>query len=208
LRANALFDALPDLRRFLLPDDDGVAVMATLFGTENLDATALHAAAEGIAGVRFIEPLTRIDEIFTAIRVRAMWLVLLGYLAISAILIWRYRWREAVRMLYPPVLALVLTLGALGWLGIALNIFSVVALILILGLGRDYAVFLREAGASERPAALTVALSAATTIIGFGLLAFSETPALQSFGLATGLGIFFSYLVTPLSLPAVAGDAT
>jgi predicted exporter len=207
LQADALFAALPDLRHFQLPTPDGTALMATVFGARDLNAASLRAAADGIAGVRFVEPITRIDALFTGIRVRAMWLVLLGYLAISAILIWRYRWREALRMLYPPVLAMALTLGALGWLGVSLNIFSVVALILILGLGRDYAVFLREAGAGDRPAALTVLLSAATTIIGFGLLAFSETPALQSFGLATGLGIFFSYLVTPLSLPPQSGES-
>ncbi len=203
LTANALFAAVPELERLVLPAKDGVTLMATVFATQAVSTSRLEAAAAGVPGVHYVASLERIDQVFAKIRQRAMLLVLLGYLLISAILIWRYGWREGLRMLYPPALALALTLGVLGWLGVPLNIFSVVALILILGLGRDYAVFLREIGTQDNATALAVLLSALTTIIGFGLLAFSQIPALHAFGLATGIGILFSYLATPLSLPSV-----
>ncbi|HEX7339138.1 MAG TPA: hypothetical protein VF271_04300 [Rhodanobacteraceae bacterium] len=206
LTAAQLLKAVPALQKFVLPTPHGVALMATVFGTRALPDAALAAAADGQAGVRYIQPLTRINDTFGTIRVRATWLVVIGYLLISLILVWRYGAREAVRMLYPPLLALAVTLGALGWLGVPLNVFSVVALILILGLGRDYAVFLREVGARERSAALSVTLSALTTLLGFGLLAASAIPALHAFGLATGIGIAASYLVTPLSLPPTATE--
>ncbi|HET6586260.1 MAG TPA: hypothetical protein VFG67_00640, partial [Oleiagrimonas sp.] len=93
-----------------------------------------------------------------------------------------------------------------GWLGEPVNVFVVVALILILGLGRDYAVFLREVGARERSPALAVTLSATTTLLSFGLLSLSRIPALHAFGLATLIGIFASYLLAPLSLPATRAD--
>lgn len=204
LEPRQLLQAAPALQRFVIRGDDGVALMATVFGEHNIADDILVAAASGVAGVHYVQPLQRINRTFTRIRVRATWLVVLGYLLISAVLIWRYGWRAALRMLWPPLLALAITLGALGWLGVPLNVFSVVALILILGLGRDYAVFLREIGPREHAIALTVLLSALTTIIGFGLLAFSRIPALHAFGLTTGIGILASWLVTPLSLPATS----
>lgn len=208
LRVQALLGAVPALSKFIVHGDDRVALTATVFSDQSLDGAALSGLADGLPGVEFIQPVQRVDDTLRHVRVRANWLVVMGYLLISALLLWRYGWREGLRMLFPPLLALALTLGTLGWLGAPLNVFSVVALILILGLGRDYAVFLREAGAGQRSAALAVMLSALTTLIGFGLLIFSRIPALHAFGLATGIGILASWLVTPLSLPPTQSAAT
>jgi len=208
LDAEALLDAAPDLRRFVVPNGEGVALLSTVAADADIDAAPLDRAAAAVPGARFVVPLARIADTFHRIRVRATGLVIIGYLLISALLVWRYGRREAVRMLYPPLLALGVTLGALGWLGEPVNIFVVVALILILGLGRDYAVFLREGGALRRSPALAVTLSALTTVSSFGLLALSQTAALHAFGLATLIGILASYLSAPLSLPPTSrGDA-
>jgi predicted exporter len=201
LAAETLLDAEPELKTLVIPDGGGVALLATVSGRADIDPAVLQGMAAAVPGTSFIAPLTRITDTFRRIRVRATWLVISGYLLISALLVWRYGRREAVRMLYPPLLALGVTLGALGWLGEPINIFVVVALILILGLGRDYAVFLREGGAGRRSPALAVTLSALTTLCGFGLLALSQIPALHAFGLATLIGILASYLSAPLSLP-------
>lgn len=201
-----LFTAVPDLKRFVIPTAHGVALLATVIGSSDIDPALLTHAAAAVPGASFVSPLQRITDTFHRIRVRATWLVIIGYLLISALLIWRYGRREAVRMLYPPLLALGVTLGAMGWLGEPVNIFVVVALILILGLGRDYAVFLREGGARQRSPALAVTLSALTTLCSFGLLSLSQIPALHAFGLATLIGILASYLSAPLSLRPTPSD--
>lgn len=206
LTAKTLFAAVPDLQRFVITTHDGVALLATVIGNSDIDPAVLIKSATAVPGASFVAPLARITDTFHRIRVRATWLVVIGYLLISALLVWRYGRREAVRMLYPPLLALGVTLGALGWLGEPVNIFVVVALILILGLGRDYAVFLREGGARQRSPALAVTLSALTTLCSFGLLSLSQIPALHAFGLATLIGILASYLTAPLSLPPVPGN--
>lgn len=204
-----LFAAAPDLTRFVLPRKHGTALMASAFASHELDTKTLAAAADGVDGVRFVDPLAQTASTFAHLRVRATWLVIIGYLLICMLLVARYGAREALRVMYPPLVAVGITLGALGWLGEPVNVFVVVALILILGLGRDYAVFLREVGARARAPALAVSLSALTTLLSFGLLAFSRIPALHAFGLATGVGILASVLLAPLSLPPVRnrGDA-
>ncbi len=207
LDAKALVHAVPALERFLVPTDHGVALIATVFADHDPDPAALAAAARASPGSQYVRSLERIDHTFSRLRVRATGLVVIGYLLICVILIARYGWREALRMLYPPLVALGVTLGVLGWLGEPLNVFSVVALILILGLGRDYAIFLREIGGTERSAALAITLSALTTLCSFGLLALSATPALHAFGITTLVGIAASFLVAPLSLEPRARES-
>ncbi len=208
LDAASLFAAAPDLQRFVIPGSGaGVVLLSTVTGKSDIDATVLTQAAATVPGVSFEQPLARVAATFQRIRVRSTWLVVVGYLLISTLLVWRYGRREALRMLYTPLLALGVTLGVLGWLGEPVNIFVVVALILILGLGRDYTVFLREGGARRRSPALAVSLSALTMLCSFGLLALSAVPALHAFGIATLAGILASFLSAPLSLPPEGKDA-
>jgi len=201
LTAGEVSAAAPDLDTFRVAGAAGATLLSTVTGRSDVESSALAAYAAATPGMSFVDPLGRIAATFQRLRVRATWLVILGYLLISALLVWRYGRREALRMLYPPLLALGVTLGMLGWLGEPVNIFVVVALILILGLGRDYAVFLREGGAARRSPALAVSLSALTMLFSFGLLAVSSIPALHVFGIATLVGILASYLSAPLSLP-------
>lgn len=196
-----LFAAAPDFQRFIIPTGHGVALLSTVTGSRDVDASVLQRAAAAVPGASFVQPLARIAATFRRIRVRTTWLVVLGYVLISTLLVWRYGRRDALRMLYTPLLAIGVTLGVLGWLGEPVNIFVVVALILVLGLGRDYTVFLREGGAYRRSPALAVCLSALTMLCSFGLLALSAVPALHAFGVATLVGILASFLSAPLSLP-------
>jgi predicted exporter len=46
-------------------------------------------------------------------------------------------------------------------------------------------------GATDRTA-LSLALANATTVIGFGVLAFSNVPVLSAIGLTVGIGAFLS----------------
>jgi predicted exporter len=89
---------------------------------------------------------------------------------------------------------------------VPLNLFNWLALMLVIGVGVNYAVFLRE-GAVRAQADLGavwagVMLSAATTLLSFGLLGMSEMPALQSFGATLALGIAVSVLLAPLGMPS------
>ena len=81
--------------------------------------------------------------------------------------------------------ALALTLATLGLLHEPLNLFHVLSLLLVLGLGVDYAIILRE-GRSHQ-AVLAVFLSMTTTLISFGLLGFSSVPFVRSIGITVAL---------------------
>jgi predicted exporter len=94
--------------------------------------------------------------------------------------------------------ASIATLAVLGLAGQPLQLFHVLALMLLLGVGVDYGIFMQE-HARERDTApwLAVGLSAANTILAFGLLGLSRTPALQAFGLTMLIGTTLAWLLVP-----------
>ena len=68
----------------------------------------------------------------------------------------------------------------------------------------SYAIFLVEGRGREGSAFLAVLLSAATTVLSFGLLAFSGTAALAQFGKTLVAGIGVAVLLAPLALTLAA----
>jgi predicted exporter len=103
-------------------------------------------------------------------------------------------------VLLPVLLAEALSLAVFGYAGVPVTLFAVVGWTLGLGIGVNYSIFLREGMDRPGATAMAVMLSACTTLLGFGLLAFSGVPALHHFGLALATTIAGSLLFTPLAL--------
>lgn len=79
-----------------------------------------------------------------------------------------------------------------------LNIFNLLAVLLILALAIDYVIFYQEHGL-QRNTVLAITLSAISSALVFGVLALSVTPAVESFGLTVMFGILLVFLLAPLS---------
>jgi predicted exporter len=106
--------------------------------------------------------------------------------------------RATWRVVAPTALASLATLALLGSVGASLQLFHVLALMLLLGIGVDYGIFFQEHfGRRDAIAWLSVALSAINTLLSFGLLSLSKTPALQAFGLTMLIGTVTLCLVVP-----------
>ena len=134
-------------------------------------------------------------------RSRTWALAMLGaaFLAMWLLLALRYGRAGAFRTLLPTAMACVVALAGAGWLHLPLNIFSTVALWLVLGMGVDYAIFFHEAGEDLSSASIGVLVDSATTLMSFGLLALSATPALRAFGTVLTLGLASAFLFAPLA---------
>ena len=147
-----------------------------------------------LPGVRLIDRVAQTTETLSRYRY-AMTLLLAAVYAVAAlILLVRFGWRDAPRMLLPSVAATLTTVGLFGWLGVSFNLFTLLALWLVLGLGIDYGIFLRHGRDHRVTAILSVTLSACTTLIAFGLLALSATPFIRSIGLTLLFAITLSWL--------------
>ena len=163
---------------------------------------ALTASAATVAGVRFVDRTAGISELLGRYRVgMGAWLVA-GYFGVLLLLSLRHR-RSAWRALLPTLIGTVLTLAVFGFAGWPLQLFGVLALLLLLGMGVDYGIFLLE-HPGDGAAWLAVALAGISTLLAFGLLALSATPALRAFGLTMLIGEVLVWLVTPCFRPAAA----
>jgi predicted exporter len=68
----------------------------------------------------------------------------------------------------------------------------------MLGVGVDYGIFLHEQkDDTDHTAWLAVGLSALSTLLSFGLLGLSNTPALQAFGLTMLVGTASVWMLAP-----------
>ncbi|MEQ1439708.1 MMPL family transporter [Fontimonas sp. SYSU GA230001] len=183
----------------------GVASAVALNGIGDVDA--LRAATDGLAGVRLID---RVADISTVLRhYRHVALLGLGgaLLAIAAVLMLRYAPRQALQQLIAPLGGCLLTLALHGWFGVPANLFTVLALLLVLGLGVDYGVFLREGGALRPIPMLAISVAALTTLLAFGMLSVSATPFIRSLGLAVLTGVASTWLLAILASAPRAGAA-
>ncbi|CAG0965132.1 hypothetical protein BURK2_00956 [Burkholderiales bacterium] len=152
----------------------------------------LRTAAAGLAGVSLIDTPGRVSELFRDYRRFTTWALLAAFPLAVLLLGRHFGWRAAAWVAIPPVAALLFTLAVLGWLGEALTLFHVLALFLVFGIGIDYSIFLFEDGGRRPAVLLGVLLAAATTLLSFGLLAWSSVPALHAFGLTLFLGVALS----------------
>ncbi|MGF1834528.1 MMPL family transporter [Photobacterium sanguinicancri] len=149
--------------------------------------------------VSYLNKADEVSSLFGEYRVRVTELLIAASLVIMGVLWWRYGFTRAVRLMLPPVIAGIVGIGVTSLTGVPLNLFNLLALILILGIGIDYTLFFAEQHQADATL-LSITLSAMTTLLSFGLLALSQTQAIHSFGITVLTGIMVAWLLAPLSM--------
>lgn len=165
----------------------------------NGDAAALANYAIQHEGVHWMDPVSDISTLFRHYREQTGWMMVLAYAVIAGVLCWRYKPAQAWRVMLAPLLAAWFTLGLLGYANVPLNLFHVLAMLLVLGVGIDYSVFFAESNNHRDAIMLAVVLSTLTTLLSFGLLALSKTAAISSFGIVISIGLVCALLFSPLA---------
>ena len=182
------------------------SVVQPLAGVDAAQLAQLAAATSDLSGVSYVDKAGSVSRLFADYRQwGALWLF--GALVlVYGVLVVRYGLTQAAYMLLPTLLAIALTLAAFGYLGTPLTLFNVMGLMLVVGVGVNYAIFLREGGVNSAATLAGVLLSAGTTLLSFGLLAFSSLPALSGFGLTLLIGICACVLLAPMVLSFAGGE--
>ena len=176
---------------------DSVATMIRFKGHIDTEArTLLLAMVEDEAAATYVDRIDNLSAILKDYRGQIQTWIFLAYAIVLIILLLRYR-RQVWRIVLPPILASVLTLAALVQLEQGINLFHLIALILVLGIGLDMGIFMQETGGAA-PTWLAVSLSALTSLLAFGLLALSKTPVLHHFGVTVAIGLSLVWLLSPL----------
>ena len=166
------------------------------------DLPALQKLNQEKNGIYFLDKVGEISDTFKQYRNISFKLLLVVYSVILILLLLRYGYKKTIFIFIPSTLAALLSFGILGYLGYSLNLFHILGLFLVLGIGFDYAIFYAESNDPKhhKQTVLAIFLSSITTLMSFGLLAFSSFPVIHSFGLIVFLGILFAYLFAPIAI--------
>ena len=172
--------------------------MVSLYGIQNADH--VREAAHDIPGIRFISPVEDYTKLIGKYRYRAYALLLLSAVLMAPLVIWRYGFRPSFFVVVPPILAVILTPCLRALAGGSFTFFDAMALVLVLSVGVDYTIFCAETSGKRRAVTmLAVTQNVSTTLMSFGLLAFSSVTAIQSFGLTMLVGITLAYILAPMA---------
>ena len=193
----------------LLLRDGHATALVSLSGLADPDAVARVAARHG---AQLLDLKQASESLVSAYRSRLLWA-----LALASVLLAGTVWialrspHRVLRVLAPMALTTLLILAVLRGLGIELNLFHLVALILAAGLGLDYALFFDHAGddrAEQLRTLHAIIVCSLTTLLVFSMLALSSIPVLRAIGATVALGVTFNFVLALLFTrqPAASGS--
>lgn len=188
--------ARPD-QRILWLEAEGEAVSIIVFKSIH-NIGALRSVANG-QSVFFVDKVEAISHSIYQLMLQAIQWLLVSYAIIGCFLIIYFRSPIILVLPLIPFCASVLAVSVLSLWAVPINLFHVFGCYLILGLGIDYAIFHFFDYEKDSATQYGTFLSALTSIMSFGFLAFSSTPMVQSFGMMLLLGCSFSLLLAPLT---------
>jgi predicted exporter len=180
------------LDALLVRREAGWSAMLPLRGVTDAEGVARSLGAPPGGQAVFLDLKRESDALYRAYRGEALSHSLLGAAAIVVLLLASLRSpRRVFDVLAPLAAAVVVTACVLVVAGYRLSIFHLVGLLLVVAVGSNYSLFFdRQAptGVDRARTIVSLLFAAATTMMGFGLLAFSSVPVLHAIGLTVGMG--------------------
>ncbi len=196
------------LAPLLFDFEDEAAGVVLLHGVR--DAAHLHGFADQHDDVIYMHLKTSATDL-VAKSVSRVALIMLGcVLAIYMLLAYGFQslWRP-FKIMVPTFSAALVTAALLVSFGNPLSIFHLISLMLVVGLGLDYALFfnrLPDDFDEWNTTFNSLWVCGSTTILVFGILIVSQTPPLNAIGLTVGVGAFLSIIFA--AMWAAVGERT
>lgn len=182
-------------------DKERCLSMVSLTGINDL---SVFPALQSLQGVTWVDQVEQLSSLFARYRVRVSGLIIAAYLLVFIGLGFKFGWRNSLNITAVPIVAALVALATMGWFDQLFSLFNLFALLLVLGIGVDDAIFFfmadnaHEADDKRACTSLAVTLSALTTLLAFGLLAVSATEIVHAFGFTVAVGILTALILSPL----------
>ncbi|WP_077284406.1 MMPL family transporter [Cognaticolwellia aestuarii] len=127
-----------------------------------------------------------------------LWLLASAFMVVVVILFAKYGLKAGALSAIATIGSALLALTLSQLFSSHLNIFNLLAVLLIIALAIDYVIFYQEHGLQVKTF-LAISLSALSSAAVFGILVFSATPAVSSFGLTVMIGIVSIFILAPIA---------
>jgi predicted exporter len=159
------------------------------------------------AGVFLIELGNEAKNVYIAYLREAIALTAAGFVAIIGLLFVALRsWRRVVRIVLPLLASTAMVAAAVATFKGNLTLLHLVGLLLVIAIGSNYALFfdqrsrisLSTSASSDQNMLCSLFFANLTTVLGFGLLAFSSVPVMSAIGLTVGAGTFLALILSAI----------
>lgn len=167
-------------------------------------------------GVFLIELGNEARNVYKAYLHEAIVLTAVGFVAIAAVLLVTLRsWRRVVRIILPLLASTAIVAAALATLKGSLTLLNLVGLLLVIAIGSNYALFFDQRSRisaftpanSDQNMLCSLFFANISTVLGFGLLAFSSVPVMSAIGLTVGSGTFLALVMSAIfALPSASTE--
>jgi predicted exporter len=201
------------LQALLAHRSGGWFAMMPLHAVSDMQKLQAGLAQYDPAHVVLLDMKRELDALYRSYRLRALFFAVLGAFAIAALLSAALRsLRRSWDVLAPLVAAVLVTAALLLANGTRLNIFHLVALLLVVGVGSNYTLFFERGGpgaADPQRTATSILFCNLSTVCGFGVLGFASTPVLSAIGSTVAIGALLSMVFGAiLTAGAKPGDVS
>lgn len=181
-----------------------------LSDVSNPDKLASLGRAMSDSGVHYLDLQAESTAMIASYRAEALRWLVVGLAVVTFVLVSALSFRRAVLVLLTLVVSISTTTALLVALDLPLTPFNLVALLLVAGMGLDYALFMSRDHLDAEDGMRTVrsvVICALTTIAAFSLMVFSNAPILRGIGMTVGIGLALS-LMCALTLCGSRGRST
>ena len=174
-----------------------------------ISAAPIVALANRHADVTYVDTISTLSSALEALRARGLMLLAIAYGCIAILIAAKHSAADALRMISVPATSSTIALLLLHATGAELGLFHLFGLFIVLGLGMDYAIIMRSSHTANNDSHVrAISLAALTSILSFGLLSFTSTPMIASFGATVLIGTIFNVFFAAAFLRQSTLDAT
>jgi len=177
-----------------------------------LKADVIHTALADLTdsakpGVFLIELGNEARNVYKAYLREAIVLSVAGFVAIIGLLFVALRsWSRVVRIVLPMLASCTIVAAMVVTFKGNLTLLHLVGLLLVIAIGSNYALFfdqrsrisLSTSASSDQNMLCSLFFANLTTVLGFGLLAFSSVPVMNAIGLTVGTGTFLALVLSAI----------
>ena len=129
------------------------------------------------------------------------WLIVGGFVMALILLLFTKSFSTTLRVLLAPVLAVIISLGIQVLFNLQLNLFHLLSILLIVGVGVDYSLFFNRTAKDRQEWEKNshgVMVGASSTLVAFGVLIFSEIPVMVAIGQTVAIGVCACFILALL----------
>jgi len=190
------FSVLSSLQKLIFKD--GGHYFSVIILQNGLDAQTKNTVEDTDPGIKVFSVIPAINAALQRTAHEAILFNIGAYMLIFLVVfIFLYK-KQALMIIAIQIFCLLLNVGAHGLFCIPVNIFSILALILSLGISMDFFIFFSHNAEVKGVTFIAVFLSMLTTVLSFGTLSFSNFIPVRSFALSLFIGIVCAFAFAPV----------